>query len=346
MKKQITYCFFVIFFISILSFHTNAQDTHYTQYHLQSLQQSPAFTANFDGNYRFSLLYRNQWSTIKVPYNTIGFSFDMLAYETKKYQSRVGTGLSTAFDQAGDGKYRSFYIQVPISYTIYIPVKNKNYFKIGAGVYLGVINKSFDISALSFDNQYNGEVFDARIPINENFGNLSYTSFDMGIGYNLGFKIPDKVQFETGLGIHHLNPIQENYLNNSVRSILQKRYAIPSSFTIFINKKWDIQFDYLYQKQLKLQEHLMGTKASYYFKNKGYDKKGISLGTYYRWKDAVSAVVQYKQNNLVAGIAYDINVSPLKAATNSYGAVEVGLVYMIKNLEKTNVKNKRKCIVF
>ncbi|MCB0539138.1 MAG: PorP/SprF family type IX secretion system membrane protein [Bacteroidetes bacterium] len=343
-KKHILLGLFIALFLFVPQI--KAQDVHYTQYDIQSLQQTPANTANFDGNYRFSALYRNQWSTIKVPYNTLGFSFDMLAYASKKFDSKLGVGLSTAFDQAGDGKYRSLYAQIPISYTLYLTIKEKSLFKIGGGIYIGLINKSFDISALSFDNQYNGEVFDASIPINENFGKLNYTNFDLGIGYNLGFRINNKVELGTSLGIHHLNPIRESYLNNSVNSILQKRYAITGYFTYFINKKWDLRLDYLYQKQNVLHEHLMGTTASYYFKNNDVVKKGIALGVFYRNKDAVSAVIQYKQNNFKAGISYDINTSPLQAATNNYGAVEIGLVYIIKNVEDVNIKNKRKCFVF
>lgn len=322
------------------------QDVHYTQYDIQSLQQTPAHAANFDGNYRFSALYRNQWSTIKVPYNTLGFSFDMLAYASKKFDSKLGVGLSTAFDQAGDGKYRSLYAQIPISYTFYIPIKEKSLFKLGGGVYLGIINKSFDISALNFDNQYNGEVFDATIPIIESFGNLSYTNLDVGIGYNLGFRINNKIEFGTALGVHHLNPIKENYINNSITSVLQKRYSIPSYFTYYINNKWEIKLDYLYQKQNKLHEHLVGSIASYYFKNNEVAKKALCLGVYYRAKDAVSTVIQYKQNNFRAGFAYDANISALKAATNSYGAVEIGIVYILKKVEQVNIKNKRKCFVF
>jgi len=323
-----------------------AQDIHYTQFTLQPQQQSPAFTGNFDGDYRFAALYRNQWATVNVPYNTLGFSFDMKAYETKKYNSFLGAGASFFFDQAGDAQYRTFYAQIPLAYTLYFPLKNKSTIKIGAGIYAGILHKSLNTNNLQFDNQFNGDVYDASIPIAENFSQLSFLKPDIGMGYNLAFNIKQKSEFGVAVGMHHLNNIQESFIEDNVSLQLQKRYALPAYYKYTFNKKWEVQLDYLFQTQNTLKEHVFGAVASYYIKNNGPAKTAFEFGSYYRWQDAVSTIVRYRKNNFLTGFAYDINISDLKAATNTYGGIELGFVYIIKNLKEPEIKNKRKCIVF
>ena len=83
-KYYIASLVILLSFLSISNLH--AQDIHYTQFTLQGMQQSPAFAGNFDGNHRFATLYRNQWATVSVPYNTLGFSYDVNILESKSFK--------------------------------------------------------------------------------------------------------------------------------------------------------------------------------------------------------------------------------------------------------------------
>ena len=332
-------------FVGIANF-VLAQDIHYTQFTLQPLQQSPAMTGDFDGNYRFAALYRNQWATVAIPYNTLGFAFDMKAFESKKFTSFLGVGGNAFYDQAGDGRLQSIYAQVPLSYNVYIPLGDKNTIKIGAGLYAGFLHKSLNTSRLQFDNQYSGDVFDPSIPNAENFGNLSFIKPDIGMGYQVAFNINQKASFGLAFGVHHLNKIQESFIDDGVEIALQKRYALPVYLAVELNQKWDLRLDYIFQEQGKFYEHNFGAITSYYLKKDGPAKTAIEFGSYYRYKDALSAIVRYRKNNFLAGLSYDVNLSPLKAATNTYGGIELGLVYIIKKVKAPEIKNKRKCLVF
>lgn len=323
-----------------------SQDIHYTQFALQALQQSPAFAGDFDGNHRFAALYRNQWATVAVPYNTFGFAYDTKAYQTKKFDSYLGLGTNFFYDQAGDGRLRSLYAQLPLSYTLILPAGKGNTINIGAGIVVGLLNKSINTSQLQFDNQYSGDFFDPNIPPAENFGNLGFTKLDVGLGYKMALHIQEKTALGLGFGIHHLNSIEERFLDAGVGIALQKRFALPAYLKFELAPVWDLRFDYLFQEQNSLSEHTFGAIASYYIKKDGPAKTAIEFGSYYRWKDALSGIVRYRKNNLLVGFAYDTNLSPLRAATNSYGGIEIGLVYTLKQVMKPNIKNKRKCVVF
>jgi type IX secretion system PorP/SprF family membrane protein len=331
-------------FLACVSLH--AQDIHYTQFTLQPLQQSPAFAGDFDGNYRFAALYRNQWASVEVPYNTLGLAFDMKAFETKKFTSFLAVGANMFYDQAGAGRLQSMYGQIPLAYTVFIPVGEKNTLKLGAGLYAGLINKSLNTSRLQFDNQYTGDIFDPSIPSAENFGNLSFIKPDIGLGYQMALNIKQKASVGLAFGVHHLNNIQESFINDGVQVQLNKRYAIPAFVEFEINRKWDLRFDYIFQRQGQFTEHNFGAITSYYLEKNGPAKTAIEFGSYYRFRDAISGIIRYRKNNFVAGLSYDVNISNLRPATNAYGGVEIGVVYIFKNLKEPQIKNKRKCLVF
>jgi len=326
--------------------NAQGQDIHYTQFTLQPLQQSPAFAGNFNGDHRFAALYRNQWATIAVPYNTLGFAYDSKVYTTKKFDSFLSAGGQFFFDQAGDSRLRSLYLQLPVSYTLYLPAGEGNTFKLGTGFYVGLLNKSFNTSQLQFDNQYTGDIFNPNIPIAENFDQLGFTKPDIGLGYQLGLNLKEKTAFGIGFGIHHLNRIEESFINDGVGISLAKRYALPAYFKTELTPVWDLRFDYLYQTQNTFSEHTVGALASYFIRKDGPAIKSIEFGTYYRWADALSGIVRYQLNNMLFAFSYDINTSKLQAATNGYGGIEIGMVYTIKQVKEPQIKYKRKCVVF
>ncbi|MCB9256703.1 MAG: PorP/SprF family type IX secretion system membrane protein [Chitinophagales bacterium] len=347
MKRNSYIAIFVLLLLIISRLSSvRAQDIHFTQFSLQPLQQSPSFVGNFDGNYRIAALYRNQWATIAVPYNSLGLGFDAKLYSTKKFSSFLATGGNFFFDQAGDGRLQSNYLQIPLGYTIYMPLDRNNTIKLGLGAAFGFLNKSLRLDQLQFDNQFNGEVYDPNIAIAENFDQLSFFKPDVSIGYHVGYNFKEKIELGLGFGLHHLNKIEESFLGDGLSIELKKRISLPTYLKYTINKKWQVQFDYLFQEQNVKHEHLFGAVASFYLKNDYPAQTAIEFGSYYRYKDAVSGIIRYRQNNLLVGLSYDVNTSPLRAASSTYGGIELGLVYTIKKLEEPKIKNKRTCFVF
>lgn len=342
-KKSVHICF--LFCSIFLANSLFSQDIHFTNFNLMPLQQNPSMAGNFDGNYRFSGIYRNQWATVAVPFNTFGFAFDAALLENKN-GSKLGAGLFAYFDQAGDSKFQTLHLSVPIAYNLKIPLNEKTNLNFGVGLSVGFFRKSLRTDLLTFDSQFTGEVFDESISPNESFEQLSFMRLNLGAGGNIGLEIKDKLAIGVGFGMHNLNNISESFLDDGMRVILNRRTSIPIFAIIPINKKWELQFDYLWQFQAQKQEHVFGAIAHYYFKNDGPAKKSFGFGSYMRAKDAVSAVFRYRVNNFTAGLAYDTNISDFQAATNAYGGIEIAAIYTIKNVKTPSIKNKRKCTVF
>lgn len=52
-------------------------DPHFTQYYVHPAWLNPALTGAFDGDYRASAIYRNQWSNVSGPFSTVGAALEL-----------------------------------------------------------------------------------------------------------------------------------------------------------------------------------------------------------------------------------------------------------------------------
>src|SRR5271156_4589456 len=66
--------FFIIAYCLVPTVNCYCQDVHFSQFNFSPLNQNPANTNLFDGDYRFVGNYKNQWPTVPVRYNTFSAS--------------------------------------------------------------------------------------------------------------------------------------------------------------------------------------------------------------------------------------------------------------------------------
>src|ERR1017187_4940646 len=82
---------------------TRAQDPRFSMFYASPLTLNPAMTGNFDGLYRITGIYRNQWpglSNGKAAFSTpsLGVDFSLLK-DLLKNKGALGVGLVFANDQ-------------------------------------------------------------------------------------------------------------------------------------------------------------------------------------------------------------------------------------------------------
>jgi hypothetical protein len=105
--------------IMIIGSALYAQDLHFSQYMQTPSLVNPALTGA-STVVRASVIYKDQWRSVTVPYKTYGASFEMKfkasnwekadKFKTKTYKqsfSRMAGGLSFFRDKAGDGNMGS-----------------------------------------------------------------------------------------------------------------------------------------------------------------------------------------------------------------------------------------------
>jgi type IX secretion system PorP/SprF family membrane protein len=319
--------------LSVLLFHLgNAQDIHFSQFSFSPMNVNPAYTALFDGDVRFVGNYRNQWFNIPVNYNTVSISADGKVYQLKN-SDKIGGGISFYYDRAGDSRFTSLQALAQFSYLLNFGKDNKH--TIGAGFNVGVGNRSVQYQYLYFDNQYNGDRFDGNLLPNEDFPKSTFTYPDIGAGLSYQFRKSTRQNFVIGFSMQHLNQAAQSFFDDkSVK--LNIRYTIHSSFRWKVHKKLDIVPQAFFQSQDTKYELALGFHTKAYIFRQKTANICLNTGLYYRNNDAVYFLIGMDYNAWQVNLSYDINTSRFKPATNTYGAVEASVIYILSKIKNVN----------
>lgn len=328
-----------VFFSLLLLRSAWGQDIHFSQSDASLLNNSPAFTGMFNGDYRVGAVYRSQWQSVPVPYST--FSMNGEARFRPKIMARdmVGVGLLFNHDKAGDTRYKTTQVYISGSY-LYALADSSLLFSVGMN--LGWGQAGFDYDRMTFDNQYDGLSYNAGLNPNEHFQFVRYNYADINMGTAVMYKIKKKYWFTYGLGLHHLSsPVISYQGNNS--SKLDFKLANYFRFVIPTGPRTDIVTEAMLNKQGKYYEVIPHASLKYYFNRD--NNLAVLGGMCLRTRDAVVFRFGYTNKTLQSGIAYDINTSKFIAATNRRGAFEIFVNYIIKRTPAYTAK-KRVCPVF
>ena len=96
----------------------NAQDLHFSLPFRTPLLLNPALTGGSSGNYRIVTAYKNQWSTIATPFQTIYASYDMRLLHENAGDNHLGLGLSFYRDKAGKTNMGLSQLNLSLAYEI------------------------------------------------------------------------------------------------------------------------------------------------------------------------------------------------------------------------------------
>jgi type IX secretion system PorP/SprF family membrane protein len=310
----------------------SAQDIHFSQFNFSPLNQNPANTNLFDGDYRFVGNYKNQWPTVPVKYNTISLSAEM-NFITLKNNDRVGGGFLFYYDVEGDSKFTTLNTDLSFSY-IKALGKNAHHF-LSYGLQLGLVNRSFDYSQLNFDNQWNGDVFNPSLPINEAFGQTHVTVFDLGTGLAYRYVKDDRTNFTIGFGAMHLTHPKESFYNDNT-SLLNPRFTLHTRAQIKVSKKIDIVPEVMYQRQQTKQEVDLGGHIKYHLDVKTAHTVALNIGAYGRIVNAGWLMAGVDYDNWQVNMSYDIDFSNLTPASRYNGGIELSVIYILARTKKIN----------
>jgi len=318
-----------------------AQDIHLSQFNSSPQNLNPAQTGLFDGDWRFVGNNRSQWAAIPVPYKTFSLSADTRL--KKQFLNGVpGLGLIVNTDKAGDSKFSTTQVAISAAYIKKLGKDSTQFISIG--VQPGFTTKSFDINALTFDNQFDGDNYNSALSSGENFSKTRINYFDLGGGANYLWRKTQRTQASIGLSAFHLNMPKQSFFNNKeIR--LDVKTTINGIAQFPVAAQLDLLPTFLYQRQGKYKETVLGMFGKYYLQPVNGMTTAVSLGGFYRLKDAVivSANMEYRSFNV--GLSYDVNTSKLTEATNNRGGFEISVIYIFKKVIPFIAK-KRVCPIY
>jgi type IX secretion system PorP/SprF family membrane protein len=345
--------YWLIAVVAMLVHHTSAQSIHFSQFGFQPLYASSAYTNLMDGDYRFNIVYRNQWANVPVNYNTVSASAEMNFFQFEK-GSRLGGGLQFQYDRAGDSRFTFMQAALPLAAAARIAKKHW----ISVGVSPGVVFRSFDTRNLFFDSQFTGDAFDSTASTNENFPRTAAFSFDVGLGVVYQFVKNQRNSFQIAFQYGHINQPALSFFNDGeVR--MGSTFSAHLKGTAKVSERFDLVPEYFYRFQaasvfvgdVNLQEHTLGMFLRSYLDYIPRRKIALNTGIYTRLNprrkivsqtnrviDALYPLVGIEYNTLKAHLTYDINLSNFSAATRHNGGIEVSIIYefsRVKKLRKT-----------
>lgn len=304
-----------------LCINAGAQDLHFSQFMNSPLTTNPANTGFIpEADYRVGIHYRSQWTSIPVPFKTASVFADFQVFRNKIENGWVGLGAVILNDAAGRGNLRSNKAYASIAYHQMVGLSSL----ISAGFNVGYASKRIDVTKFTFDNQWNGKVFDAGNPTGETFLTNSTTSyFDLQVGMNYAYFPTENVYVNAGLSVHHINQPKETFFSNSGNEV-PRRYIGFLNGSFKLNDDWIINPNAYYSNQARASELVMGGNAAYNLVGDG--SKVIFGGAYYRWNDAAIAMIGFEMKNLRFTFTYDATMSSLRTFNGSNGAMEFSLL--------------------
>ena len=327
--------------IILVAFSTNfafSQDIHFSQMKYSPLNLNPAM-AGAEQNLQAVVNYRNQWSSIAFPFQTIGASFDMRFKEKRSSKGFLAAGLNLFNDQAGDIRMTTTNVSLNLAYHLRL----NNLSTLGVAIQGGLGQRGINPENGTWSNQFNGSGFNTNMSSGENFEQMNFSHFDAGAGFVYHYRKNerymrgnDQFSLTAGIAAFHLNRPSSTFLSGGEDDLAIRYTGFVNADIGISNTGLSLVPAIYYNLQGPHQELLGGT----YFrimviegsKITGFIKElALSYGAFYRVGDAFVNKLLIEYSNYSLGISYDINASSLATASKGRGGVEFFLRFVLPN---------------
>ena len=332
MRMKLITCLFIVF-VGCIG-RLAAQDVHFSQFYLHPLHQNPAQTGSFRGDWRAAGIFRSQWRSVPVGYQTFGAAADLKLLRSDR--NTVSVGIQLQHDQAGDAVLR--WAQLGLSAAVAHALTDRQ--TLSAGFGFSAVQRSVDISGLRFKNQWDGDLFNPNLSSKENFNQNSGFAPSLAGGINWRLELDDEGRnaLYAGLGAFHLNRPKVNFRDDAdyrlpVRAALSLGASLPAG------EKFDVLAFALGQQMRTAREIVAGLGARYWL-----DEAYVQFSGGYRAGDALIPAIQIGLGGWTVGLSYDVNISNFDIATQNRGGFELGVVYQAQPVPP--VKNLKVCPLF
>lgn len=311
------------------------QDPHFSQFFVAPQFINPSAFGVFN-SFEAGMQYKGQWNAFTRGYRSYA-AFVNKSFKAKResndYKSYAAIGLNIMYDRAGDNQLTSFKTELPFNVTTKV---NSGGFLSG-GIKVGFGQLSLKSNNFTWGNQFDGFEYNPAISSNEYGPTFTRFYFDCaaGISYSTynkrrGFIETAEPKNLIGLSVNHFN--RPNY---SIAGVQKDRLKMRFNFYEYHHlylEGTDISFipSVLAQYQGGAYEVIVGTyirkKYNSDSKYTGYKKgKYMSLGFFYRLKDACAVNLMLEMKNYTFAVNYDLNVSKLRNSSKSMGGLEFSI---------------------
>jgi type IX secretion system PorP/SprF family membrane protein len=288
--------------------------------------RNPALTGIFSGDYKMGVNYRNQWSTISVPYQTFLASFETRINISSESYDCISFGLTCTQDKAGSIDFLSTQIYPTFSYNKSMQDAHHTY--LSSGFTLGYNQRAIDITKMTFSSQYFGGTYNPGFPTGENITDSKLTFLDLGAGVSVNSSLgtENNMNYYIGLAAFHINKPRAAFSSNEAFVRMDAKINANMGMSYQLNNEFGMLAHVNYSTQGKYQEAIGGVQFSY----RNYDAAKqlvftFSAGCYYRLLDAFIPTFKLDYNQYTFTLSYDVNSSQLKTVSRGQGGMELSI---------------------
>ncbi len=331
MKKILTLVCTVLLFLS-----AQAQDPHFSQFFSSPLTLNPAFTGKFNGSYRVTGNYRNQWPDINNAFTTATASIDFHILENKiAYTDNFGVGIMAYNDNSANGAVKFNYASISTAY--HLGLDEDGYSQIGVGFQATYANMLINTTKLKFEDQLTTLGFTGvTSEIFSNPSALKSNYFDLNAGVLYTGSSNDRNNYYIGASVYHITRPKQSF--SGANYLLNPRLTIHAGGYFPMGETTTLHVSVLQNMQGQASETVVGGAVQFNVGGDDPDKPtSFYAGTWLRLKDAVIPYIGLEYGDFRLGATYDVNTSSLKTASNSRGGIEVSLIYTRRPSTERNI---------
>jgi len=305
---------------------TAAQDVHFSQFFETPLLRNPSLAGLFEGDIRLQGVYRSQWGSVTVPYQTGSFNLE--------YKQPVGsgddfltTGLQLVYDRAGSTNFTTTNVLPAINYHKALSGNKNKYLSLG--FMGGLVQRRIDRSKVTTNNHFDGNGYNPALPDGESFTNANYQYLDgsVGMSFNSSIGESNENNYFVGLAYHHLNRPRNSFYSNPTIE-LSPKWVGSAGVRVGMNEYSYFTLQADHSVQGAFNETIGGVMFSYKLgENMNQPSYTLHMGAFMRWKDALIPAIKIDYNPFSIAFSYDVNVSELKTASQSRGGAELSITY-------------------
>lgn len=294
-----------------------AQDLIYSQFYNAPVYLNPALNGEFEGDIRFNMIYRSQWTKIRGALDSYTFSVD--------YQLPVfGGGIGLIVNKSTEGTVYLSKLNVASVFSYSVQLNSES--RLSFGLQAGMINSRVDESRLLFSDQLDSQgIIPGAVSSASILSGNNRSFFDAAAGINLVAG-----NFMIGGSAQHINRPDESLTGQISR--LPMRYGFHSSYLISLERYGEDLPAIIPSLVVYRQDKFNSISAGFQFKT-----STINLGLWYRGNGAQNDAIVFSvifdlfrnagsANKFRLGVSHDATTSKINYSTTG-GTTEGALVY-------------------
>ncbi len=310
-----------IFFILHSSLFTSlrAQDMHFSMLDLDPLLFNPAYAGFFDGTGRFGAVYRNQWASVSTPFQTFTATAEFSLMRSSRNRNGLNGSLWISSDRAGTLNYGSTTASAIVSW---FQALGDGANLISIALEAGIGQSGFNIENLSMTDG------------TESFPRTHAFYPTLGAGVAWFSQWSETLYTKTGFSMRNINEPDISYFGTTDSRLARK-------WNLYTRAEWRnfSKVSFLpvigFQHQGRFNELVYGCDVRWYANESPRDYLVFSAGLLARHGDAAAINVAVLWHEWTFAFCYDANLSRLAEASHTFGAFEVGILYLMSKKDKT-----------